>query len=321
MKSLKTILFLMLFPIASFAQSTQPTPIPQSTPNDLLVRTPAKLYGSSYSIKITLSRDGFTYDIPVWVRPDQKVSSLDRDQLADLGWTYKDVKAENITMSGETVEAPKFQNLKTELAYVPDFAKSCCYGVIGQDILKDYDVRFDPNPPAHLEWIKNTNPSPSKKGASKIQKELSGLFSIRTSHANFHKKKIDLARTPYRLDLAKDELSFEPEFKNPKAMDKPLDAPIFRYEFIPPVRQVVVQSIASAYQKSAKKIGFKSSLKITHFNNISAGSLDRFEVLDYLTGRKSKQLVIRTKTENFTFDFEKNEFTQSEPIQSTPRRN
>jgi len=302
--------------------SATPVATPQSTPSDLVVRTPAKRYGSAYSIKITLSREGFTYDVPVWVKPDQKESTLDRDQLADLGWVYKDVKPEDITMSGETLDVPVFKNLKTEWAYVPDFSRSCCYGVIGQDILKHYEVRFDPTPPVHLEWIKLTAEEEApRKTRSTLQKELPRLFTIRSTHGTFGKQKINLDRTPYRLNLAKGELNFEPEWKDPKAATSPLSSPIFQYDFLPPVRQIVVLSIPQAYQKSAHSVRFKAQLKITHLNNVLAGALDRFEVLDYLTGRKSKKLLIKTEKSIITFDFEKNEFTQSEAIQSTPGRN
>jgi hypothetical protein len=193
------------------ATPAAPTPVPsyapvvQTSPNESMIRTPAKLYGSAYSIKITLSREGFTYDIPVWVKPSQKVSSLDREQMADLGWIYKDVKPEDVTMSGETLDAPKFLNSKAELAYVPDFSKSCCYGTIGQDILKNFEVRFVPNPPSHLEWIKNTDTDSSQK-PSKLPKGLESLFTIHSTKGTFNKNKIDLSRTPYRLNLAKGEL-------------------------------------------------------------------------------------------------------------------
>jgi hypothetical protein len=284
-------------------------------------RTPAKVYGSAYSIKMTVSRNGFTYDIPVWVKPDQKTSSLDHDQIADLGWIYKNLKAEEVLFSEESVEVPDFINQKAEWAYVPDFAKSCCYGVIGQDILKKYDVRFDPNPPAHLEWTNLNEEDKNLKANAKFTSELKALFSIRSTTATISGKKIDLSKTPYRLKLASQEITFEPEWINPKGATHPLKSPIFQYEFIPPKREVRVISISTAYLKSAHAVKFKPYLKIEEVNHVKVGSLDRFELEDYLKGKRSKILLIATEEATYTFDFEKNEFIETTPIQSNPGRN
>jgi hypothetical protein len=284
-------------------------------------RTPAKRFGSAYSVKITLRKDGFTYDIPVWIKPDQQVSSLDHDQLTELGWNYPGVKPEDIVISDETLDIPGFKNEKSEWAYVPDFSKSCCYGIIGQDILKDFEIRFDPNPPCHLEWTRiNREAKPIKVNAS-LQRELARLFSLHSVHEKFGKKEIDLSTTPYRLNLDQETLIFEPEAINTNASTHALKNKIFQYQFIPPARHIVVLSIAPAYQKSAKAVGFKSSSKVVSVNTIKVASLDHFELDDLLTGKKSKTLLIGTDGGTYTFDFEKNEFTQTEPIPSSPSRN
>ena len=284
-------------------------------------RTPAKQFGSAYSIKLILRRHGFTFDIPVWVKPDQKISTLDLQQLAELGWIDKDVMPEDISISGEWVETPNFKNLKSEWVYVPLFSKSCCFGVIGQDILRDYQVKFVPFPPAHLEWTKIdlTADEKRKKVSSSFQKEIAGLFNIRFTQRTFHQKKIDLNRTAYELNFEKETLQFESPWINPKGIPKPLVSPLFQSSFIPSSREVLVLSIANAYRASAQKVGFKSSLRIKRINNILTSALDHFELGDYLTGRNNKKLLLQTDHSIFTFDFEKNEFTQSKPIQSSPR--
>lgn len=284
-------------------------------------RTPAKVYGSAYSIKLTLRRDGFTYDIPVWVKPDQKISSLDRDQLNDLGWIYKDNTPEEIIASGQPFDSPKFQNKKSDWAYLPDFAKACCYGIIGQDILREYEIKFDPNPPAHLEWQKISAEKPEKsekadqyhKGAAKFQKSLTELFSLRSDR---------LARTAFTLNLSKNELRFDPEHSDVKAASKPLKTALFRYKFTPPKRFATVTAITSGYNKSAKEVGFKASIKVVSLNSFAVPALNHFEMNDLLTGKRSKTLTIKTnKDQVFIFDFEKNEFTQTTPVQSNPSRN
>ena len=62
-------------------------------------------------------------------------------------------------------------------------------------------------------------------------------------------------------------------------------------------------------------------MKIIQINQIKAALLDHFELDDYLTGKKTKTIVLATEKGKYTFDFEKNEFTQSEAIPSPTRRN
>jgi hypothetical protein len=292
--------------------------------HEVTFRTPARRYGSAYSIKLTLMRNGFTYDVPVWVKPDQKQSSIDRDQLAELGWSEKNFQPELMTISEEPLEIPKFKSMKSDWAFLPEFAKNCCYAVIGQDILKDYEVLFDPRPPVHLEWA---NIVPAEEGprpiypkeSAKFQKDLAALFSVDSVHGTVDGKKIDFSNTPYRVNLFKSEITFEPSFQSPTAATRVQSAPILQYHFQMPKRDFVVTEIAGPYQKSARKIEFKSSLKIERINNFLISTMDKFEIEDYLKGKKSKTLVFATQTKTYTFDFEKNEFTESQPIPTYPR--
>ncbi len=278
-------------------------------------RTPAKLYGASYSIKMTVRREGFEYDVPVWIKPDQKVSTLDRDQMAELGWIHSNLKVEEAALSGEVLDPPQFGNLKTEWAYVPEFPRSCCYGVIGQDILKHYEVRFDPNPPTHLEWTRISEKSKAKAIPSS---SLSALFSLRSTSGNLGKNRIDFTRTPYVLNFAKGSLEFETASPIPPYAEK---TPLFHYHFAPPARKVFVDSLPSSLLSKAKKAGFKSGLELTRINNSSVSEMSRFEVDEYLMGRRTKQIEISWDKSSTTYDFEKNEFTPTQSIQTPSRRN
>ena len=217
---MRTILIGLIFAL------TLPTAFAQQ---NVSFRTPAKRYGSAYSVKITLRKDGFTYDIPVWIKPDQKVSTLDHDQLTELGWNYNGVKPEDIVISDETLDIPGFKNEKSEWAYVPDFSKSCCYGIIGQDILKDFEIRFDPNPPSHLEWTRIIHEPKPVKASAQFQKELSQLFSLHSVREKFGKKEVDLSITPYRLNIDQQTVTFEREFINSNAIAIPLTKKVFQY--------------------------------------------------------------------------------------------
>lgn len=277
-------------------------------------RTPAKRYGSAYSIKMSIRREGFEYDIPVWVKPDLKESTLDRDQLAELGWTYRDFKVEEAALSGEVLDPPAYKNLKTEWAYVPEFPKSCCYGIIGQDILKKFEVRFDPNPPAHLEWTR-LQPAGSKKSIPASQ--LAALFSLRSISASVGKKKVDLSRTAYRLNLSAGTLEFEEPLAVPTYA---LKGPLFHYHFAPPARKVIIDSMARTLVLRAKKAGLKSGTGLSRINKLAVAGLSRFEVDEYLMGKRGNLIELVSDKTTTTYDFEKNEFTAAQALQTAPRR-
>jgi plasmid maintenance system killer protein len=131
-----------------------------------------------------------------------------------------------------------------------------------------------------------------------------------------------LAHTAFTLNLSKNELRLEPEYRDAKAASRPLKSPVFRYEFKPPKRFATVTAIAGSYHQSAKEVGFKTSMKVIALNALAVPGLNHFEMNDLLTGKRSKTLTIKTnKDQVFIFDFEKNEFTQTTPVQSTPSRN
>jgi hypothetical protein len=288
--------------------------------HEVSFRTPAKRYGSAYSIKLVLMRNGFTYDVPVWVKPDQRESSLDFYQLAELGWNDPRLKPELMSMSDESLEIPKFKNGKSDWANLPVFSRSCCYGVIGQDVLRDFEVRFDPTPPAHLEWTRVVPEEDSQAERKKFRPELSGLFSVHSIYGTVQGKKIDFSHTPYRLSLMKSELVMEPEWRDPNSDEHPLSSPIFQYQLVMPKRNLVPTQISVRYFKSARKVGFKPGLKVVRLNSTLVSTLDRFELEDFLKGRKSKTLTIATEKMSYVFDFEKNEFTGSQSLQTPPRR-
>lgn len=178
--------------------------------NDANFRTPAKMYGRAYSVKLSLKRKGFEYVVPVWVKPDQKESSLDKSLLSDMGWVYADLKAEEASISGERIEQLIFKNQKSDWAAPPRFKKICCYGVIGQDILKDFEVRFDPRPPAHLEWTRIVHHGVSDAKKTKIFADMTKLlFSIQSETFNLKGEKMDLSKTPFTFNWSAKELEFE----------------------------------------------------------------------------------------------------------------
>ncbi len=270
-------------------------------------RTPAKLYGDAYSIKMVLIRGEFEYDLPMWVKPDQKQSSLDKDQILELGWNFKDFRDTDAFLAGQEIKLPNFINLKSEWAYIPEFPKRCCYGIIGQDILKNYEVRFDPNPPAHLEW------TPISKADSKVTlpKNLSALFSLKTAQHS---------RTPFRLNLSEGTLAFEDEKPLPSGLKASRKEPLFRFEFKPPARDLIIQSLSPSLSKKTK-YGLKPGLKVLALNGVAVARLDRFEVNDYLTGKKTKTVEIKWENSNVSFDFEKDEFIEPKPLPSPAGRN
>lgn len=196
-------------------------------------RTPAKIYGNAYSVKLSVKRKGFEYELPVWVKPDQRESSLDRSLLVEMGWAYPDLKVEELSLSGEMLNVVAFKDQRSDWVGRPQFPKACCYGVIGQDILKDYELSFNPNPPAHIEWTKKiktaspaTAPShlPARKNgvtavpviqspvAATSKKvflaELKSLFSTKNKSVVIDHKKQDLSKAPYTLDLSNESIVF-----------------------------------------------------------------------------------------------------------------
>ena len=256
-------------------------------------RTPAKLFAGAYSVKLMVKKDFTDYDVPVWIKPDQAESTLDASFMKDLGYVEPVMSFEEVNLSNEALEKKKFNNLMSEWAFVPDFFKSCCYGVIGQDILRDFEVRFDPRPPAHLEWKHILTNKNQVKLKPAFLAELKKLFSL--THLN---------EVPFVLNLQEQKLVFEGEPKKQLA-------PLFSFSFVPPERVVKIQTIMAKDALSAKKAGFHSGMIITTIEGKSVTQLDRWLIEKYLRGEVSPTIKFVTKDhKQFSFDFTTRVFTQ-----------
>jgi hypothetical protein len=254
-------------------------------------RTPAKLYAGAYTVKIHLKKDLTEYDVPVWIKPDQAESTLDASLLKDLGYTDKELSFQDVKISGQSIDHKKFKNQKTEWAFVPDFAKACCYGVLGRDILEDFQIRFDPNSPAHMEWNRVTNTEKRQSYESKFVNELKKLFSLQQAND-----------VPYLLNLSKKELTYEGKTQPPKQS-------LFSFFFVPPERVIKVMGVLPKDSASAKKVGFNSGLVISHINSENVSGLDRWVIEKYLRGEKGSTIkLISQKGKEFSFDFNSREF-------------
>jgi hypothetical protein len=279
-------------------------------------RTPAKRYGSAYTMKLTLKRGLTEYVTTMWVKPDQAESTLDYNQMKELGWSEPlDPKKpfmnfDDASIVGTPIEKTSFKNQKAEWAYVPDFPRSCCYGVIGRDILSQYRVKFVPKNPTHLEWTKVAF-DPATKIPATFTQFLANLFSFRSEQGTYQKKRLDLSEVGYTLDLSERKLEFAPapQSKEEKALH-PRARSIFEFYFVPPIRKVKIESIDSAVAKSAKKVGIQPGMLITTLNGEHVFLLDQFEVQAYLKGKRTDRLtIIADKLSHpVVFDFAKGEF-------------
>jgi hypothetical protein len=312
--------FLLAAKVFAFAswgdREPTPTPVVEDNPEHTF-RAPAKLYGAAYSIKVTVNRDGTGFDAPFWVRPDQAVSTIDLKQFLDLGWYYKDLKMDSLTIGGQNIDIPEFKNAKSDLAFVPDFPKTCCFGVIGQDILKNYRVHFMPRPPSHLEFTRVPPPEESTSLPKKILMELKSLFSVDTDRRTIGGKKVDLSDVSYELNLSKNEFHLDPLELSPAQLKQRRNEPLFTFTFLPPWRKIQILSIAPDIQASAKTVNLKKGMIIWNIQNTSALFIDKFEVERILRGRRDGKiaLVVATDTKEpkrrtIYFDFNTNSFSQ-----------
>jgi hypothetical protein len=283
------ISFISLFGILLFLVTTTTMSFAQ---NNEKFRTPAKLYAGAYSVKAVFKRDFTDYDVPVWIKPDQAESTIDLSLLKDLGYPNRVGEFEQVKISNEVIGKLKFKNMKSEWAYVPDYAKSCCYGVIGRDILQNFELRFDPTPPAHLEWTRIIN---NEKKPSHIKPafmmELKKLFSL--SQVN---------EIPYVLNLQNQKLEFE-------GVREKVQPGLFSFTFVPPARILRVTGVLPKEASSAKKVGLTAGTLITEINGENVAELDRWQIEKYLRGEKADLLKITSKAnKSFVFDFKKHEF-------------
>ena len=298
-------------------------------------RTPAKRFGAAYSIKAEVVRDGFRYVIPVWIRPDQKESSLDPGQMRFAGWAYKDYRAEQVVLSGHPLGEVLFKTARSDWAVKPEYPKNCCMGVIGQDLLSKYRLRFDPRPPVHIEWSR-IEPSKEvaqagaktddKTPARDFDEQLRPLFTTRSEVIQVRGNRYNMSSTPFELDLSAQKLVFEPTGQ--ARVDGKRERPVFDYEFVGMTREMDVVSLPAQEAKKAHRLGFEPGVTIQELDGVPVSGMTRAEVDSYLRGRRGRELRIgfmkkSTKQEKSTliFDFEKNEFTSPRALQSSPRRN
>jgi hypothetical protein len=308
--------------IAFFASAT--TQAANMTTATDKFRTPARMYGTAYSVKIKLKRGEFDWVVPVWIKPDQKISSFDPATMGLMGWAEPKFYFDEVSISGEKIEKKSYASAKSEWAYFPDYAKSCCVGVIGQDILKDFQIYFDPRPPAHLEWTRLVSKDPNYPMRSKkiSEADLKGIFNVQGTSFQKH----DLTVIPYTLNLRENRLEFDDKIVAPKPSRA---SALFQYEFLPPVRNVQIHGISGDVSASAAKVGLKPGTTVTAINGDPVGKLDRLE-LDQILKGKAKDLITitmnagkdadgKTTSKDVTFDFKKNQFTTIEPVPSHPR--
>lgn len=270
-----------------------------SAQNNEFFRTPAKLYAGAYTLKVQFKKDFTEYDVPMWVKPDQAESSIDASLLKDLGYEDKEIVFHEVKISGERIEKKKYKNQKTEWAFVPDFAKACCFGVIGRDILEDFEIRFVPLEPTHIEWTRIISRTDLPKYKPAFLNDLKKLFSLH--------QPLDV---PYKLNLQERKLEFEGKIV-------PSAPALFSFFFIPPNRELKVTGILPKYSASAKKAGFTAGLVITQINDQSALVMDRWVIEKFLRGEKGSTLRLTTdKNKEYVFDFTSQVFkveVQKEP--------
>ena len=316
MKNLWIASLIGFFPVMGFADN-----------QDLSTfRTPAKRYGAAYSVKVTLVRNGENYVIPMWIKPDQKFSSIDPGQLAFSGWDPKETKADDVILSGEHLGAWTFRPSRSDWAVKPEYPKNCCEGVMGQDILRFYKLRFDPRNPVHIEWTHvGSNGSDSAGAKSEFEKRLSKLFSVNSEVIRIGGDQFDLSTTPFELDFPGRRVTFEQE---PFLSRAGVKDPVIHFDFTPIERNLNVKRIHSLNPSFARKLGLNEGVQVHELNGKPVSAMTRFEIEELLRGKKGKTLEIgflkdsrNLEKSKVIFDFEKNEFTEPRALQTPSRRN
>ncbi len=287
-------------------------------------RTPARRFGGFYSVKLTLWRDGFSTVIPVWIRPDLAESSLDPGQLRFFGWPHGDLKADETELSGVGIAIRSFKSERADLAIMPEFAKNCCLGSLGRDVLAAYRLRFVPGPPAHIEW------SPVASGSTGIGKKsewagVRDLFSIRDPLIRWKGDRWDLSRSPWSVDFQEKALRFEGE---PVEGDFRRDPMLLGFDFVPGSRKIRVLSLNPSQQKTGLTVGLKPGVVVTELNGEPVAGLDRYQIEQILKGRSGKKIEIaflrdpmKEEKSKVIFDFSTHAFTQTQPFQAPAGRN
>jgi hypothetical protein len=262
-----------------------------SAQNNEVFRSPAKQYAGAMSVKMQL-RKGFTeYTVPMWIKPDQAVSTLDPVLMKELGFEDRKFDFETVKISGELVDHEHYQSMKSEWAFVPDFAKSCCHGVIGRDILKEYEIRVVPGTPAHVEWRRLISKPELPPLKPAFLAELKKLFSL----------SVEMDR-PFVLNLQEGLLKFD----GPEPKHEPV---LFSFFIVPPDREIQVTAFAPKVQATAASAGFATGTIITSINGQEVGKMDRWLVEKYLRGEKSQTLTLVTRAKKeFSYDFKARRF-------------
>jgi hypothetical protein len=262
-----------------------------SAQNNEVFRTPAKQYAGAMSVKMQL-RKGFTeYTVPMWIKPDQAVSTLDPVLIKELGFEDRKYDFETVKLSGELVDHEHYQPMKSEWAFVPDFPKSCCHGVIGRDILKEYEIRVVPGTPAHIEWRRLISKPATTALKPAFLSELKKLFSL----------SVEMDR-PFVLNLQEGELKFE----GPVVKHEPV---LFSFFIVPPDREIQVTAFAPKVESAAASVGFATGTIITSINSQEVGKMDRWLVEKFLRGEKAPALTFITRAKKeFRYDFKTRRF-------------
>jgi len=289
-------------------------------------RTPAKRYGAAYSIKVSVFRNGVEFVAPMWVRPDQKESTLDPGQMAFMGWTYKDQRADEVMLSGQRFGKRQFKNSRSDWAVKPEYPENCCMGVIGQDFLSDYRLRFDPKAPVHIEWTHLDGGKHSDaKNAGEFQSKIRPLFSVKSEVVKIGAQHYDLGSTPFTLDFQTREIRFE---KEPMALRQGIAQPIIRFYFSGSDRDLSVREVKTRDHEKARNLGLTEGARVTELNGSPVSGMNYYEIESLLRGKKGKSLEIgflkdskKMERSKVIFDFEKNEFIEPGTLQSPSRRN
>jgi hypothetical protein len=284
-------------------------------------RTPARRFGALYSVKLTLWRDGFSTVIPVWIRPDLPESSLDPGQLRFYGWPHGDLKTDETELSGVGIPFRRFKSERADLAIMPEFAKNCCLGTLGRDVLSGYRLRFVPGPPAHIEWTPVTGAPSAKTGWTGLK----GMFSIRDPLIRWKNERWDLSRSPWSVDFGARSLRFEGE----PFEDEPGGAtPLLGFDFVPGSRKLRIVSFNPPARNTARTLGIRPGMVVTELNGEPVAELDRYQIEQLLKGKSGRKIEIsflrdplKEDKSKVVFDFSKHEFIQTESVQTPAGRN
>lgn len=136
--------------------------------SSMAFRTPAHIFGKRFAVKVLLKQGVGQYVTTFWLDPKVPDSLIDEIQMRDMGWMGESRLWTDVSVSLNPLPIQKFKNAKTETAYLPDYAKSCCVGTLGLDILKDYDLRLVEAETAYVEWTPLTDVD--KKDPKKLGK-------------------------------------------------------------------------------------------------------------------------------------------------------